>query len=62
MTEARLSPAGVVAVDAERGVGPRVPVVLINGDLYVDGAAPPLSPKRVVTAFRALLENPGPGR
>jgi len=58
MTEARLSSAGTVVLDAERGTGPRVPVVLVNGDMHVDGLAPPFSPRRVIAAFRALLEDP----
>lgn len=58
MTEARLSRAGTLVLDAERGTGPRVPAVLINGDLHVDGLAPPLSPERVIAALRVLLEDP----
>ena len=58
MTEARLSSVGVLALDGERGSGPRVPVMLINGDLHVDGWAPPLSPSRVMAALRALQDAP----
>jgi DNA gyrase subunit A len=55
-TEARLSPAGLLALDAERGAGPKVPVVLINGNLGVDGTAPPYSPTRVISTLLALLD------
>jgi len=58
-TEARLSHAGVIALAAERGVGPRVPVALINGDLHVDGSAPPYSPSRVLAALVAVIDDPG---
>lgn len=57
-TEARLSRAGLLALAAERGDDPRVPVTLINGDLHVDGNAPPFSPRRVIAALRALADYP----
>lgn len=57
-TEARLSTAGTLALAAERGAGPQVPVGLINGDLHVDGVAPPFSPTRVVATLLALAEDP----
>ena len=57
-TEARLAPAGVVALAGERGTGPAVPAALINGSLHVDGTAPPFSPTRVVATLLALAEGP----
>jgi DNA gyrase subunit A len=59
-TEARLSTAGTLALAAERGDGPQVPVALINGDLHVDGSAPPFSPTRVIATLLALAEDPEP--
>ncbi len=56
-TEARLSRAGLAALAAERG-GPRLPIRLINGDLHVDGSAPPFSPSRVVATLLALVDDP----
>ena len=58
MTEARLSAAGQMVLAAERGMGPLVPIALINGDLHADGTAPPFSPTRVVDALLALLDSP----
>jgi DNA gyrase/topoisomerase IV subunit A len=57
-TEARLSTAGMLALAAERGAGPQVPIGLINGDLHVDGLAPPFSPTRVVATLLALADDP----
>src|SRR5262245_10979478 len=57
-TEARLSRAGAIALAAERAEGPKVPVALINGDLHVDGSAPPYSPTRVLAALLAIIDNP----
>jgi hypothetical protein len=57
-TEVRLSRAGQIVLAAERGTGPRVPVVLINGDLHVDGSAPPYSPTRVMATLGALIDDP----
>lgn len=56
-TEARLSRAGAIALAAERGEAPKVPVALTNGDLHVDGLAPPFSPTRVIAALRAIIDN-----
>jgi DNA gyrase/topoisomerase IV subunit A len=60
-TEARLSAAGAIVLAAERGLGPRVPVMLINGDLHADGSAPPFSPARVIDALLALVDDPRVG-
>lgn len=57
-TEARLSRAGQIMLAAERGTDPRVPVVLINGDLHFDGSAPPYSPTRVIATLGALIDDP----
>lgn len=57
-TEARMASAGALALAAERGDGPRVPVRLINGDLHVDGSAPPYSPRRVIDTLLALVDDP----
>jgi DNA gyrase/topoisomerase IV subunit A len=58
-TEARLSRAGAIVLAAERGDGPKVPVALINGDLHVDGFAPPYSPTRVIAALLTIIDNRG---
>jgi DNA gyrase/topoisomerase IV subunit A len=49
-TEARLSRAGALAVAAEHGEVPRLPIGLINGDVYVAGTAPAFAPERVIAA------------
>jgi DNA gyrase/topoisomerase IV subunit A len=49
-TEARLSPAGALAVACEHGALPRLPIGLVNGDLHFGGTAPAFDPARVVTA------------
>lgn len=49
-TEVRLSQAGALAVAAEHGDGPRLPIGLINGDLAAGGSAPPFDPASVVRA------------
>jgi DNA gyrase/topoisomerase IV subunit A len=58
MTEARLSHAGMRVLAAERGIGPLVPVALINGDLHVDGMSPPYSPRRVIATLLAVADDP----
>jgi DNA gyrase subunit A len=57
-TEARLASAGALALAAERGDGPPVPVTLINGNLHVDGTAPPYSPRRVIDTLLSLVDDP----
>jgi DNA gyrase/topoisomerase IV subunit A len=52
-TEVRLSPAGSMALAAERGELPRLPIRLINGDLALGGTSPPFDPARLLDAFRA---------
>ena len=62
-TEARLSPAGRVALAAERGeIGP-VPIGLINGNTHRQGTRPPFRPAAVIGAIRQVLSRPRlPGR
>jgi Type IIA topoisomerase (DNA gyrase/topo II, topoisomerase IV), A subunit len=55
-TEVRLAPAGWMALAAERGELPRLPIGLINGDLSFGGTAPPFDPTRVGSALRAAVE------
>lgn len=54
-TEARLAPAGWLALASERGELPRLPIGLINGDLAFGGTAPPFDPVRVASALRAAV-------
>ena len=56
-TEVRLSPAGWLALGAERGeLGP-VPVTLVNGTHYRGGLVPPLSPRRTVELLHRLIDD-----
>jgi hypothetical protein len=52
-TECRLTPLGVAALNAERGLSGPLPIGLINGDTHAGGRRPPLDPARVVQAIRA---------
>ncbi|MDQ6949914.1 MAG: hypothetical protein M3256_27615 [Actinomycetota bacterium] len=52
--EARLSPAGAMALDAELG-GPPLPIGLINGDVHVGGQRPPFNPERLAATVERLL-------
>src|SRR5215467_13156745 len=62
-TEARLSPAGQVALAAERGQIAPVPIGLINGNTHRLGTRPPFRPAAVIGAIRQLLARPRlPGR
>ena len=54
-TESRLSPVGAVALAAERGEGPALPIGIVNGDLYQGGERPPLSAEGVIEALLLLL-------
>ena len=62
-TKVRLSPAGALALAAEREeVGP-VPVGLLNGSLYRGGRVPPLDPAPTLRLLFDLVEGrPLPGR
>ena len=57
-TEARLSPAGQVALAAERGEIAPVPIGLINGNTHRQGTRPPFRPAAVIDAIREVLARP----
>jgi hypothetical protein len=57
-TQARLSPAGEVALAAERGEIAPVPVGLINGNSYRDGTRPPFRPQGIIDAIREVIRRP----
>jgi DNA gyrase/topoisomerase IV, subunit A len=62
-TEARLSPAGHVALAAEQGQIAPVPIGMINGNTHREGIRPPLRPAAVIDAIRQVLLKPRlPGR
>ncbi len=42
---------------AEHGSGPKVPAVLVNGNLHLDGDAPPYSPSRVGATLMAVADD-----
>lgn len=59
-TEVRLSEVGALALAAERGeVGP-IPLGLVEGSLYRDGAVPPFAPDRVLEALTTGAADAGP--
>jgi len=53
-TEARLSPAGALAVSGR----PRLPIGLINGDLHVGGSRPGFDPVQVLDAVALAATTP----
>ncbi len=57
-TEARLSPAGQLALAAERGEMAPVPIGLINGNTHRGGLRPPFRPQGVIGAIRLVLRRP----
>lgn len=57
-TEVRLSPAGQIALAAERGRIAPVPVGLINGNTHRQGTRPPFRPAAVIDAIRQVLARP----
>jgi hypothetical protein len=57
-TESRLSPAGQVALAAERGDLAPVPIGLINGNVYGEGTRPPFRPQAVIDALRQVIQHP----
>jgi len=57
-TEARLSPAGQIALAAERGQIAPVPIGLINGNTHRQGTRPPFRPAAVIDAYRQVLARP----
>jgi DNA gyrase/topoisomerase IV subunit A len=57
-TESRLSPAGQVALAAERGELAPVPLGLINGSTHRGGTRPPFPPEAIIKALRLALRRP----
>lgn len=57
-TEARISRAGRVALAAERGEIPPVPIGLINGNTHRGGLRPPFRPSAVIDAMRQVIARP----
>ena len=57
-TECRLSPAGKLAVAAERGHIPPLPIGLINGTHYRGGTQPSFNPTGVIAGLIRLSEDP----
>jgi hypothetical protein len=55
----RLNQAGQLVVAAEAGAIAPVPAGLINGTWWRGAAEPPLDPRRVIAALRALIGDPG---
>ena len=57
-TEARLSPAGQVALAAERGEIAPVPLGMINGNTHREGIRPLFRPAAIMDAIRQVLLRP----
>jgi DNA gyrase/topoisomerase IV, subunit A len=57
-TEARISPAGRVALAAERGEIAPVPIALINGNTHREGLRPPFRPHAIIDAVREAMRRP----
>lgn len=57
-TEARISPAGRVALAAERGQIAAVPIGVINGNTYRGGLRPPFRPDAIIAAAREVIRRP----
>jgi len=57
-TDSRLSPAGTVALAAERGELAPVPLGLINGSTYRGGTRPPFRPEDIIEALRLSIRRP----
>jgi DNA gyrase/topoisomerase IV subunit A len=57
-TESQLTPAGRVALDAERGDLAPVPLGLINGSAYRAGTRPPFRPEGIIEALRQVIRRP----
>lgn len=58
-TEARITPAGRVALAAERGQIAPVPIGLINGNTYREGLRPPFRAAAIIGAVREVIKRPG---
>jgi hypothetical protein len=57
-TVAQLSPAGRVALAAEREELPPVPIGLINGNTHREGGRPPFRPGGIIDALRHVIRQP----
>jgi DNA gyrase subunit A len=57
-TTSRLTPAGEVALAAERGELAPVPIAMINGSTYRAGSRPPFKPGRIAEAIRRVIHQP----
>ena len=57
-TDARITRAGRVALAAERGELPPVPIALINGNTYREGLRPPFRPRAIIGAVREVINRP----
>jgi hypothetical protein len=57
-TQARLSPAGQVALAAERGQIAPVPIGMINGNTHREGIRPPFQPAAVIDAICQVMQRP----
>lgn len=57
-TEARLSPAGLLALAAERGELAPLPIGLINGNTHRGGLRPPFRPQATIDAIRLVHRRP----
>jgi hypothetical protein len=57
-TESWLSPAGQVALAAERGDLAPVPFGLINGNVYREGVRPPFRAQAIIEALRRVIQRP----
>jgi hypothetical protein len=57
-SEARLSPAGQLALAAERGQIAPVPIGMINGNTHREGLRPPFRPAGIIEAIRQVLHRP----
>jgi hypothetical protein len=56
--ESKLTPAGALALQAERDDIPALPIGIINGTVHQGGHQPPFPTDRVVSALLRLLDNP----
>lgn len=61
-TEVRLTPAGALALAAEREEGPPVPIGLVNGNTYCGGLRPPFDRVGLFRALTRIRQQPAPDR
>jgi hypothetical protein len=57
-SEARLSPAGQLALAAERSQIAPIPIGMINGNTHREGLRPPFGPAAIISAIRQVLDRP----